>query len=279
VGVQPNRVFVNTNNTLYVAATTLNQVLAWSEGSIGVTWNVSNNLTQPYGIFATINGDVYVDNGYANGRVDKWVWNTTSSVVVMNVTSRCFSLFIDKNDTLYCSHDMEHKVVKASLNSGPNTAAIAAGNGTLGSGPYMLNYPNGIFVDIKFNLYVADYYNNRLQLFPSNQSNAITVAGAGAPGTITLNGPSDVVLDADGYIFIADNVNQRITGSGPNGFFCVVGCTGSQGSASNQFNYPYSLSFDSYGNLFVVDRGNNRIQKILLTSSGKYLLSSSWRDC
>ena len=69
-----------------------------------------------------------------------------------------------------------------------------------------------------------------------------------------------------------DTGNNRIVGSGPNGFRCLVGCSGSGGSASNQLNSPETLSFDSYGNMFVTDWWNNRIQKFVLStnSCGKY---------
>jgi DNA-binding beta-propeller fold protein YncE len=133
----------------------------------------------------------------------------------------------------------------------------------------MLNQPRGIFVDSNLTLYVADCANNRIQRFPSGQTNGITVA---ITGSITLNCPSGVVLDADGYLFIADTYYNRIVGSGPYGFRCIVGCTMAGGSALNEINQPAALSFDSYGNLFVADTYNNRIQKFLLAtnSSGKY---------
>jgi hypothetical protein len=169
VGSQPIGIFVSINNTIYVTATNLNQMLEWTEGSNTLLRNISAGLSSPRGIFATINGDVYVDNGAVNHRVDKWSWNATSSIVVMNVTSRCFSLFVDTNDTLYCCNDLEHKVVKMSLNDASNTVTMAAGTGTQGSQPDMLNYPNGIFVDMTFNLYVADWGNNRVQLFQPGQ--------------------------------------------------------------------------------------------------------------
>jgi hypothetical protein len=274
MGSQPYKIFVNTNNTLYVTAQNPSQVLAWSEGINTVTRNISVGSNGPYGLFVASNGDIYVDNGAVNHRVDRWAWNATRSVTVMNVTGRCQSLFIDISDTIYCSNDGAHKVIKLSLNSGSNTAIIAAGNGTAGSASNMLYYPNGIYVDLQFNLYVADYSNSRIQFFELNQLNGSTLAGNGASGTVALNGPSDVVLDADGYLFIADRNNYRIIGSGPNGFRCVAGCTGTSGSASNQLYHPYSLSFDSYGNLYIVDIGNSRIQKFMLAtnSCGKYRL-------
>jgi hypothetical protein len=109
-------------------------------------------------------------------------------------------------------------------------------------------------------------------MFQSGQLNATTAAGNGAPGTIILSYPIDVILDADGYLFIVDSDNQRIIGSGLAGFRCVAGCSGTYGSASNQLFYPQTMAFDSYGNIFVMDTDNSRIQKFFLTadSCGMY---------
>jgi hypothetical protein len=185
----------------------------------------------------------------------------------MYVGSACFGLFVDINNTLYCSLYDLHQVVTKSLNSDSNITRTVAGAGTAGSTSNMLNGPEGIFVDINLDLYVADYNNNRIQLFHSGQLNATTVAGnKSSSPTITLNNPSGTVLDANGYLFIVDNGNNRIIGSGPNGFRCLVGCTG-LGSASNQLGAPHILSFDSYGNMFVTDTGNSRIQKFILSTN------------
>ena len=186
----------------------------------------------------------------------------------MTVNSPCSGLFIDISNTLYCSMGSRDQVLKRSLNDSAMTTTTIAGSASSGSGSNQLWYPEGIFVDINFDLYVADSGNDRIQLFPSGELNGITVAGSGSPNiTITLSLPYAVVLDADHYLFIADKGNHRIIGSGPYGFRCLVGCSGS-GSGSNQLAYPTSLSFDIDGNLFVADSNNNRIQKfILMTNS------------
>jgi hypothetical protein len=109
-------------------------------------------------------------------------------------------------------------------------------------------------------LYVADNGNNKIQKFSFGQLNGTTVAGDGTSNTIILSGPTAVALVADGYLFIVDNSNNRIVGSGPNGFRCLVACSGSYGFQSNQLMTPRSLSFDSYGNIFVTDTGNSRVR-------------------
>ncbi|CAF4131603.1 unnamed protein product, partial [Adineta steineri] len=263
-------IFVNTNNTIYVADRTNNKIQIWFNNSISPTQTIQGNLSEPNSIFVTHNGDIYVDNGAQNYRVDKWTLTGNSSVPAMDIGTSCYGLFVDTNDTLYCSMLSLHQVVKRWLNDNSSILTIAAGTGTAGNTPSMLNSPFGIYVNTNFDLYVADYYNNRIQLFQSGQLNGITAAGAGAGSlnnTITLNGPTGIVLDTDSYLYIVEFNNQRILGSGPNGFRCLVGCSGSGGSASNQLLNPATVSFDSYGNMYVTDTGNSRIQKFILSTN------------
>jgi hypothetical protein len=162
----------------------------------------------------------------------------------------------------------DHQVVTKSLNSVSNTLTIVAGTGVANSDSYTLNDPHGIFVDINFDLYVADSENDRIQLFQSGQLSGTTIVGNRFLNTtITLSYPTGIVLDGDNNLFIVDSSNHRIVRSGPNGFQCLVGCSGSSGSESNQLWSPHSLSFDSYGNMFVTDYSNNRTQKFNLTTS------------
>jgi hypothetical protein len=267
VGKSPLAIFVNTNNTLYVANRDTNQILVLFNDSTIPTKIISGILTDPHSIFILNTGDLYIDNGRLNSRVDKWISNTNTFATVMNVESSCEGLFVDINDTLYCSMLARHKVVKRSLNDNLMTTTIAAGTGTQSSAANELSSPMGIFVDVNFDLYVADCGNHRIQLFPFGKSNGTTIAGdESLLVTFTLNCPSGIVLDGNRYMFIVDNVNHRIVGSGPYGFRCLVGCDG-QGSQSHQLSIPFTLSFDSYGNMFISDQDNHRIQKFVLSTN------------
>ncbi len=107
----------------------MNQVLVWLEGSNIPSRIISGGLSKSMGVFVATNEDIYVDNSYNNQRVDKWTMNATIGVPVISVTSRCFSLFIDINNTLYCSIDLNCTVIKASLDNTSNTMTIAADHG------------------------------------------------------------------------------------------------------------------------------------------------------
>jgi hypothetical protein len=277
LGSNPASIFVNTNNTVYVASQANTQIQVWLEESINVTRTIFGSWPWQYGLFVTAVGDIYVSYEnyqyyyyytpyfyyYYYYQMDKWTLNGSASVVPISINQLCYGIFVDISNTLYCSIYSLHQVVKIWLNDSVTIPTTIAGTGASGSTANALSYPYGIFVDINFDLYVADANNNRIQLFSLGQSNAKTVAGNGALGTVTLSWPTGVVLDADNYLFIVDQNNHRIVGSGPNGFQCLVGCYGG-GSASYQLYYPQSMAFDSYGNIFVADRSNNRIQKFVL---------------
>ena len=261
--LSPTHLFVNTNNTIYTVSNGYRRILMWSEENVNQMSMNFGTISGSWSLFVTSSGEIYVDNLYVSGQVEKWLINGTSGSPAMHITQLCGGLFIDINNTLYCSLVYLHQIVAKSLNTISNTPMIIAGTGCAGSTADTFNAPFGIFVDINFNLYVADYGNDRIQQFKAGQSNATTLAGSTAPGTITLFYPTGVVLDGDGYVFIVDYYNHRIVGSGPTGFRCIVGCLGTHGSASNQLYYPFTMAFDSYGNIFVSDSYNNRIEKFV----------------
>ncbi|CAF1390512.1 unnamed protein product, partial [Adineta ricciae] len=269
VGGTPYGIFVSSNNTVYVANRESSRVHVWLEGSTTPISNISNGLSNPYSVFVTDNGNIYVDNGASNKRVDQWQLNSNGSVPVLFTCDICYDLFVDSNNYIYCSMTNYHEVIGKTLDiaTKQNVWSIVAGTGSAGSTTTTLSSPRGIFVDVNFNLYVADSGNARVQQFSYRQQTGTTIAGAAAAGTISLSTPTDVALDADGYLFIVDSENQRIVGSGPYGFRCIAGCTQSAGSASSQMDSPSTFGFDSYGNIYITDRDNNRVQKFLLSTN------------
>ena len=260
-------VFVDTHNTLYVAAQYWQAVQVWPESSLTPTRNISTGSNGPYAVFATANGDIYVDNGATNQSVARWALNGTGSTVAMYASDICWGLFIDIYGNIYCSIPSRSQVFKRAPYDDVNSTFAVAGNGGVGSAPNMLNGPRGIFVDQNLTLYVAECGNNRVQTFRSGQSNGTTVASNALLGSLAFNCPGSVVLDGNGYFYVADLYNNRIIASGPNGFRCVAACTNGNGAAANQLNQARALSFDSFGNLFVVDMANSRVQKFFLNST------------
>lgn len=283
LGSLPQGFFVEPNETIYVVDSANDRVLIYTQNPLALTQNITGGLRAPAGIFVTMNGDIFIDNGYAHGRVEKYsLSNTTVGVPVMRINDSCSSLFVDVNDVLYCSLTNLHQIRKISLNSSDfNQTAMAAGTGICAPASDTLCFPRGIFVDSNLDLYVADTANDRIQLFPFAELNGTTILGNGSSSSaIVLRGPTSVFIDGSQHIYIVDSGNRRILRSTSTGYRCIIGCTPSTTVSA------IALAFDSRGNIFTLDEQNRRIHQFLLTRnacsrclslslSSFYLLESS----
>jgi uncharacterized protein (TIGR03437 family) len=164
------------------------------------------------------------------------------------------------------------------------TITTVAGNGTAGDsgdgGPASsaeLNGPRGVTEDIFGNLYIAEYYGQRVRKVATNGT-ITTVAGNGIQGYsgdggpatgAELNGPYRVTVDFAGNIYIPDSGNSRIRKVSPDGTITTIagtgveGYSGDDGPATNaRLNYPEAVAFDPAGNYYIADEGANVIRKV-----------------
>ncbi len=98
-----------------------------------------------------------------------------------------------------------------------------------------------------------------------------TLTGGAADGMGTnalFDDPTAIVMDTNGNFFVADSQNDAIRKVTTNGvvttFAGQLGVSGSVNATGTnaQFNAPSGLAFDTNGNLFVSDTGNNTIREI-----------------
>jgi sugar lactone lactonase YvrE len=144
------------------------------------------------------------------------------------------------------------------------------------------NYPSGLAFDAQDNLYISDYYDNRIRRVDAVTGIITTVVGSGPPyqgmfagdgGPATLariNCPVDITFDAQGNMYFADTENNRvrrvdavtgiITTVAGNGVQTYAGDGGPATSAS--LFLPQSVAFDLAGNLLISDSGNNVFRRV-----------------
>jgi uncharacterized protein (TIGR03437 family) len=134
-----------------------------------------------------------------------------------------------------------------------------------------LDRPEGLAFDGNGNLYVADTYNHRIRKLDANGTIS-TVAGNGTAGFSGDNGPAvnamlsfprDVALDAQGNLYIADQLNHRIRKVGRDGVIATVVGTGQTcgqydnvAALNGCIKEPMGVSVDRWGNLYIAGDGH-----------------------
>jgi uncharacterized protein (TIGR03437 family) len=197
--------------------------------------------------------------------------------------NRPTAVAVDLGGNLYIADSSNHRIRRVAANGIITTIAgngVEAFSGDGGAATNAsLSFPLGVAVDRSGNVYIADAGNNRVRRITPGGIIA-TVAGNGqgrfagdgsAAAGASLNIPSDVALDAAGNLYIADSGNNRVRTVSTGGTITTLAGTGTDGfggdggsAASAMLNYPWALTVDAAGTLYVADRVNNRIRKIPL---------------
>jgi len=132
--------------------------------------------------------------------------------------------------------------------------------GQPGEGAGELNRAEGLGIDSKDQVYVADSCNHRVQIFSSG-GKFLRSHGKAGSGVGELSYPYDVRVDLNGVQFVCEFGNSRIQ------IFDAedrpLEILGKAGAEPGQFANPWSIDLDSQGNLYVADSANHRVQKFV----------------
>ena len=154
----------------------------------------------------------------------------------------------------------------------PNGSYYATLGTGYGTGDYQFKYPAGLFITRDGMIYVADYNNQRVQIYNSNRVYVATLGVTGVAGSDNAHfrDPNDVVVDGRGYIYVSENSNYRVQVFDANrNYLRTIGVTGEGGDGFDHLNGPYHLAVDAYNNLYVSSAWNHAVH--VYDKDGAYL--------
>lgn len=239
-----------------------------STGTIFVADQVDNRIRKisPEGEVSTVAGNV--SSGYKDGSAVDARFDTPSGIA------------IDQQGNIYISDQNNHVIRRISPLGEVITFAggqkIGATDGKGKEASFKL--PAGICIDAKGFIYVADRGNNLIRVI-SPDGLVSTLAGSGKVGfadgnanEAKFNAPTGIAVDNLGFIYVADQVNNRIRKISPSGDVSTVAGNGNFSNDDGigqqaSFKYPSALVISPEGYLYVTDQLNNSIRKI--STSGK----------
>ncbi len=189
---------------------------------------------------------------------------------------------LDASGNLYIADTFNDRIRKVDTAGMITTVAGTGTNGDSGDGgpatAAQLNQPSGVAVDGAGNLYIADAPNHRIRKVDA-AGVITTIAGTGSGGfsgdggaatAARLNQPASVALDGSGNIYIADWFNHRVRKVDAAGVITTIAGTGSGGFSGDggaataaRLNQPASVALDGSGSLYISDRVNQRVRKVI----------------
>ncbi len=296
----------------------------WNGDGLAAT---STQLNYPTGVFVDGAGNIYIAD-YYNNRIRKVdadtnivttvagngaqagpVWDENWDDVAATSVPLAWpaSVYVDGSGNLYFSDYYYHRVRRVDADT--QIITTVAGSTTaygLDTGGYSgdnapatlaeLYRPLSPDMDADGNLYIADYYNNRIRKVDAANQKITTVAGTGTAGysgdcgqatSAKLNWPEDVSVDASGNIYITDTWNTpRIRKvDGTTGIITTVAGNGTEGySGDNQaatsakLKFPTSVFVNDYGDIYIADYNNHRIRKVAGRHRDHYDRGRRWQS-
>jgi len=213
-------------------------------------------------------------------------------------------VFVDGHGNIFIA-DANNNVIREIVAATGNINTVAGMPGLVGytgdgilATTAELNGPTGVTVDGSGNIFIAEINGCRIREVVASTGNIQTVAGttgAGTPGpaptgncgyngngiaanTAKLNGPSAVVLDSTGSLFLADQGNYCVRKVATTGQItdvagtCTVllapgGVNGDGGPATSAlFQRPVRLFVDGHENVYLSDIADNRLREVVAST-------------
>ncbi len=200
-----------------------------------------------------------------------------------------YGLTLDKDGNLYVGDFNNHRIRK--INAADGMISTVAGTGTAGyngddrpATEASLASPINVAFDKDGNLIIADNGNNRIRKVNASDGKISTIVGIGSSGfsgdggpanQARVSSPAGVIFDAAGNLYIADRGNSRVrkveAGTNVISTIAGVGLSGFNGDGlaalASRLNVPNTIAIDQAGNVYIGDRENLRVRRIVYAAA------------
>jgi streptogramin lyase len=195
-----------------------------------------------------------------------------------------YDVAVDSAGNVYVADSVNNTIRQVTPAGVVTTIAGLAGYGGSADGTNngaQFDFPAGVVVDGKGNLYVTDVCNHTIRKATPVGTNWVVTTLAGQPGVsgnadgtndaAQFNSPGGVAVDGAGNLYVADTYSDTIRKVTPVGTNWVVttiagkaGVSGSNnGIGTNaEFDWPEFVAVDSATNVYVTDALNDTIRKL-----------------
>ena len=257
-------------------------------------------LNRPIGVAVDAAGNVFIDDvlnwrirkvDASTGIISTYAGDGTGNFSgdggpAVNAGISSCAVALDADGNLYLAERDMSRIRKIDASGTITTIAGTGVDGFFGDNGLATNAqlsgPSFIYVSNSGNIYIADQGNRRIRKIDSSGIIS-TVAGNGVPGYSGDGGPATAASlfcsagmqeDAQGNLYFADACNNCIRKIDGSGIITTVagnttgGFSGDGGPALQASLFgPSGLTFDSDGNYYIADMNNNRVRKVVNSSS------------
>jgi len=126
--------------------------------------------------------------------------------------------------------------------------------------------PTGLAVDREGNLYVADTWNNRIEIFDAD-GKLINTFGKEGDGPGYFGRPKGVAIDSDGHIWVADGIQDRVQVFNKEGQLLIA--LGGHGLLPGQFQGLVGITIDKHNRVFTTEIFPGRAQQFLYVTDAE----------